>query len=1529
VGSPVAASATPNTGGGGGGAGAGTDAGGNGGSGIVIVRVALNKSPTANAGPDQTVQPSQPVTLNGTSSSDPDLGNTLTYSWVQTGGTSVTLSSATASQPTFTAPVLPSGTPSATLTFSLTVTDQIGLVSTADTVNVTVDPRPTVALSGHPFAVNPTVVSSYTVTATFSEVVTGFDASDVVVTNGTASSVSGSGTTYTITITPGASGDIGVSVPENRALDSVNNGNTASNSVTTLRDTTVPTVTLSGQPGFVNSLAAYAVTATFSEAVTGFVAGDVTVTNGTVTGISGSGTTYTLTITPNGAGDIGVLVPANAALDVANNGNTASTTVSTVFDNTPPTPVLSTTVPWITSSAQISVTVNFGEPVTGFAAGDVSITGGTVSSVSGSGSTYTLIITPTGGSSAGGTNVVLSIPAGGATDSANNNNLVSNTLTIPFRADILSASTVTVNPDAIQVVPGVEATITVTLSGTGAGPYTGQTVALSLNNSFGTIIGPVVDAGGGVYTVKVRGTAVGNSVIRATVNGGQITATANIQFLPPDTVPPTVTLSASSLVLTTNSPFNITATFDEAVTGFDTPATDLVVTGGAATAITGGPAVYTVTIQPSGTSNAVSIQVPADAARDLGPNASNGTNPNIASQPLTLRYGPSLANSTISASPTSIVANGTTTSTITVQLRDLNNNPLTMSGGTVALSTTHGTLGAVTDHTNGSYSATLTSVTTAGTATISGTLAGSAITDTATVEMTPGPVSLATSTIESQFSSLVANGTTTSTITVQLKDANGNNLTASAGAVALSTTRGTLGPVTDNTNGSYTATLTSSTTAGEATITGTLALSTITDTATVTMTPGPASAAQSTLTASHSPIKLNGGTSTITVTVKDAQGNPRLTGGDTVTLATNLGSLSVVTDVGDGTYTAILTSGATDGSARVTATINTTQGQFVDVIFDPRPSVSLTAPSSVSTGAAFSVTATFSEDVTGFALGDITVTNGTASALAGGPAIYTFDVTPTGPGAVDISIAADVAEDADMPGNLNTAATPVSVTFDPLPTVQILDVPVPHLSATAPFQIKIQFSEAVTGFDLTDIPVTEGSASGLTGSGATYFVTITPNGSGNDITLNVPQGAAQDASNQPSAAASQVVVDVNAPPPEDPTVVLSAAVTVISSLDPFDVTAEFSEPVTGFVLADITVTGGTAVGLVDVDGNANIYRITIQPNGTGDISILVAEGKAESSSSGRPNEESNPLVISFSATEQTQAAISDYMLQRAGHLIANQPGLLRLLSGKCGGFEGQASLGAGALAGCRQAGNTWAALSRSWSQDESYSLGAFGLHHKFNDDLIIGVLAEIDHFDDKANDASGTGWLLGPYVVAKHPSSPLYFEGRLLYGQSANNVSPFGTYVDAFDTDRLLAQARVTGQLLRPRMIWMPFLDLSFVRDSQRSYKNALGDVVPELTVNLTQLSGGLDFQRPITLARGGDLTLAGGVAVAYARAHAGDIGGGSSGTAQDRNTLGSAFHLGLDYQRDNLTFNLRSALNGIGTNQITKSIALAAEWRF
>jgi surface protein len=99
-----------------------------------------NGTPIANAGPDQTAESGATVILNGAGSSDPDPGDTITYAWAQDSGTPVTLSDATAEQPTFTAPTLASSDPAATLVFSLIVTDSASEASTADTVSITVDP---------------------------------------------------------------------------------------------------------------------------------------------------------------------------------------------------------------------------------------------------------------------------------------------------------------------------------------------------------------------------------------------------------------------------------------------------------------------------------------------------------------------------------------------------------------------------------------------------------------------------------------------------------------------------------------------------------------------------------------------------------------------------------------------------------------------------------------------------------------------------------------------------------------------------------------------------------------------------------------------------------------------------------------------------------------------------------------------------------------------------------------------------------------------------------------------------------------------------------------------------------------------------------------------------------------------------------------------------------------------------------------------------------------------------------------------
>ncbi|WP_367716618.1 choice-of-anchor D domain-containing protein [Nitratireductor sp. GISD-1A_MAKvit] len=102
----------------------------------IIVEAPPNTPPTANAGTDQTVASGASVALEGTASSANDTGQTLTYSWVQTSGASVSLSGSSTATPSFTAPTLAIGDADEVLTFDLTVND--GVAGATDSVTVTV-----------------------------------------------------------------------------------------------------------------------------------------------------------------------------------------------------------------------------------------------------------------------------------------------------------------------------------------------------------------------------------------------------------------------------------------------------------------------------------------------------------------------------------------------------------------------------------------------------------------------------------------------------------------------------------------------------------------------------------------------------------------------------------------------------------------------------------------------------------------------------------------------------------------------------------------------------------------------------------------------------------------------------------------------------------------------------------------------------------------------------------------------------------------------------------------------------------------------------------------------------------------------------------------------------------------------------------------------------------------------------------------------------------------------------------------------
>ena len=197
-------------------------------------------------------------------------------------------------------------------------------------LSVTADgTAPTVALTSD--ASNPQS-GVFEITVTFSESVSGFTADDITVANGTKGSLSGSGTTYTMDITPSSDGAVTVDVAANVAQDAAGNNNTVASQLSVLTDGTAPTITLTGPSGVVT--AAFTAIAIFSEAVTGFALDDITVTNGTASSlVTGNAPVYTFTVTPTLGTTVSISIAANKVTDTAGNANTASNTLSIQADS--------------------------------------------------------------------------------------------------------------------------------------------------------------------------------------------------------------------------------------------------------------------------------------------------------------------------------------------------------------------------------------------------------------------------------------------------------------------------------------------------------------------------------------------------------------------------------------------------------------------------------------------------------------------------------------------------------------------------------------------------------------------------------------------------------------------------------------------------------------------------------------------------------------------------------------------------------------------------------------------------------------------------------------------------------------------------------------------------------------------------------------------------------------------------------------------------------------------------------------------
>jgi len=184
------------------------------------------------------------------------------------------------------------------------------------------------------------------------------------------------------------------------------------------------------------------------------------------------------------------------------------------------------------------------------------------------------------------------------------------------------------------------------------------------------------------------------------------------------------------------------------------------------------------------------------------------------------------------------------------------------------------------------------------------------------------------------------------------------------------------------------------------------------------------------------------------------------------------------------------------------------------------PEISLESMAGDFVNADVVVEVLLNEPGSGIDMDDIGCNNAVASGLEGTGTAYRFTLTPETQGPFSAAIAAGACTDAF--GNPNSASKVFSRTFDSVAPAVNLSSPAPHFTNTSPIPAEILFSEPVTGFTAEDIATENATVEALTGEGARYTAALAPVGYGT-VVAGIAAGACTDRAGNPNAASGPLV----------------------------------------------------------------------------------------------------------------------------------------------------------------------------------------------------------------------------------------------------------------------------------------------------------------------------------------------------------------------------------------------------------------------
>ncbi|WP_032038828.1 Ig-like domain-containing protein, partial [Acinetobacter sp. 742879] len=339
-----------------------------------------------------------------------------------------------------------------------------------------------------------------------------------------------------------------------------------------------------------------------------------------------------------------------------------------------------------------------------------------------------------------------------------------------------------------------------------------------------------------------------------------------------------------------------------------------------------------------------------------------------------------------------------------------------------------------------------------------------------------------------------------------------------------------------------------------------------------------------------------GETANISFTFSEA-----VTGFDASDITVVGGALTGLTTTDNITWTAVFTPDGTGTAPSITVADNSytdlagnlgtgdvldgTDGFVVDTV---APTLAITADDlALAAGETANISFTFSEAVTGFDANDITLIGGTLSALVTTDNItWTAVFTPDGTGTAPSITVADNSY-TDLAGNLGTGDVldgTDGFVVDIVPPTLAITADDLALAAGETANISFTFSEAVTGFDASDITVVGGALTGLTTTdNITWTAVFTPDGTGTAPSITVADNSYTDLAGNLGTGdvldgTDGFVVDTVAP-----TLAITADDLALAAGETANISFTFSEAVTGFDANDITLIGGTLSALVTTD----------------------------------------------------------------------------------------------------------------------------------------------------------------------------------------------------------------------------------------------------------------------------------------------------------------------------------------------------------